>query len=154
MLQMARNGNNGSVTINELAEMEALTPAYVAKLMRILRKAGYVESTRGQNGGYLLAKPATMINIGEVLDALGGRLHDEAYCKRFSGNMRICVHSSDCTVKSLLQGLDLLLDRVLSNCKLSDLVQPRSHIESWVRNYIDDESLKVETVSNCRSDPE
>ncbi len=51
MLQMARKGSQGTTTIVELAQKENLTPAYVAKIMSVLRKGGMVQSIRGQSGG-------------------------------------------------------------------------------------------------------
>src|SRR2546425_11812681 len=78
LLQIAREPA-GSLTIPEIAEREALTSAYVAKLMSVLRKAGLVKSTRGQKGGYRLACPPDQMNLdrksgveGKRVD-LGGR---------------------------------------------------------------------------------
>ncbi|MEK7734573.1 MAG: Rrf2 family transcriptional regulator, partial [Pseudomonadota bacterium] len=49
-------------------------------MMRILRKGGFVQSTRGQAGGYSLARPAEKIVIGHVLGVLGGRIFDSDFC--------------------------------------------------------------------------
>ena len=81
LLQIAREPT-GSVTIPEIAKREALTPAYVAKLMRVLRRVGLVKSTRGQKGGYRLAYPPDRMNLGMVLAALGGRLYSDDFCGR------------------------------------------------------------------------
>ena len=151
MLQMVRQAPDKSVTINELAAMESLTPAYIAKLMRILRKAKLVESTRGQKGGYLLARPADEINVSEVLKALGGDLHSEEYCTRYSGTARRCVHSRDCNVKDLWTSVDQLISSVLSKCKLTDLVQDKSHIQQWLENNLDMENASLNLSSDCGS---
>ena len=137
MLQMVRHDNGSSLTINELAEMEGLTPAYVAKLMRILRKARLVESTRGQKGGYSLTRPAAQVSVGEVLNALGGRLHSDGYCRKFTGINHSCVHTGDCSVKSLWEGLDRLITKVLEECKLTDLVREKQFMNDWVEKFID-----------------
>jgi len=44
-------------------EAEGLTPHYVAKLTRTLRIAGFINSTPGNKGGYVLASPAEKIII-------------------------------------------------------------------------------------------
>ena len=66
LLQMARRAGE-SVTIAELARLEGLSAPNAAKILRVLRRGGLVRSTRGQSGGYLLARPAGEINLGEAL---------------------------------------------------------------------------------------
>ncbi len=50
MLQMAKKGIEGNTTIVELAQKEALTTAYVAKIMSILRKAGWCKASGAKAG--------------------------------------------------------------------------------------------------------
>ena len=73
LLQIARLGPDGSMTIPEISRIEGLTPTHVAKLTMILRKGGFLSSTRGQAGGYALARSPEKIIVGEVLEALGGK---------------------------------------------------------------------------------
>ena len=61
-------------------------------MMRILRTAGLVQSTRGQAGGYSLARPAGEINVGEALAALGGRLYEPSFCDTHAGIIVAEVH--------------------------------------------------------------
>ena len=70
----------GSLTIAQLSCQEGISAANVAKMMRVLRRARLVTSTRGKDGGYALARPAEQIRVGEVLAALGGRLFDAGFC--------------------------------------------------------------------------
>ncbi|HET9870576.1 MAG TPA: Rrf2 family transcriptional regulator, partial [bacterium] len=123
MLQMARKGHPGTMTIVELAQREALTPAYVGKLMTLLRKGGLVQSIRGQAGGYQLARPPREISVNEVLEVLGGKFYSrEEDCQKFPGQHESCVHSMDCSIRSLWTGLDRVISGYLSRSKLSDLV--------------------------------
>ena len=52
LLQMASRGNEASLSIPEISRAEGLSVPNVAKLMRLLRIAGFVKSVRGQSGGY------------------------------------------------------------------------------------------------------
>src|SRR5262245_51242449 len=70
MLSLARREGRGLVTIQDIARAEKLTPAYVGKLLRILRKGGLVEGLHGPTGGYKLPRAAEAINVGEVLEVL------------------------------------------------------------------------------------
>ena len=66
------NSKDAGITIPQLSEDEGITSHYVAKLTRVLRMKGFINSTPGNKGGYVLAKPAKEIAIKSVLDALGG----------------------------------------------------------------------------------
>lgn len=123
LLQIARLGVDGSMTIPEISKHEGLTPTHVAKLLMILRKDGFITSTRGQAGGYTLARKADQIRVSDVLEALGGRLYDEEFCGRHSGQLSICTHAVDCSVRSLWQVIQQSVDEVIGKLTLADLIQ-------------------------------
>jgi Rrf2 family protein len=122
LLQLARLGASGSMTIPEIAKVEGLSQTHVAKLLMILRKDGFIASTRGQSGGYTLARPANEINVGEVLACLGGKLYDEEFCGRHAGQLSICKHAVDCSVRSLWQVIQGAVDHVLNDLTLADMM--------------------------------
>jgi Rrf2 family protein len=111
-----------SLTIGEIAEIEGITPQYAGKLIRILRMGGLLESVRGRHGGYRLANPLDGISVGAVLSVLGGRVFQPAYCNRYGGEKKLCVHSVDCTIRSLWGGLQSTVDGILSKILLKDLI--------------------------------
>lgn len=122
LLRIARCNNEESMSIQALSVAEGLSPAYVAKLTRLLRQAGYVNSTPGNVGGYVLSKPANEININEVLKTLGGSLFSKDFCNDFSGASRLCTNSVDCSVRSLWQMIQFSVDQLLDKISLSDLI--------------------------------
>lgn len=122
LLQMASRGNEASLSIPEISKAEGLSVPNVAKLMRLLRLAGFVRSVRGQAGGYTLARPPAQIYVGQVLEALGGKLFGARFCDRHSGLEPVCVHNADCSMRSLWIGLQHMLEKVLFQVTLSDLL--------------------------------
>ena len=133
MLQMAKKGHKGTTTITELSQKENLTSAHVAKIMGILRKGGLVQSLRGQSGGYQLSKPPQEINVNEVLESLGGKFFSrEEYCSSPSGEHETCIHTLDCSIRSLWTGLSIAMTSYLRKCKLSDLVTTEPEMEKWI----------------------
>src|SRR5690606_9902698 len=85
LLRIAKCPAHESMSIQALSVLEGLSQAYVAKLTRILRQAGIINSTPGNVGGYILAKPADEININTVLKTLGGSLFNKEFCNDYSG---------------------------------------------------------------------
>jgi Rrf2 family protein len=127
---MASRGDEASLSIPEISKAEGLSIPNVAKLMRLLRLAGFVRSVRGQAGGYTLAKPATQIYVGSVLEALGGKLFGSRFCDRHSGLEPVCVHNNDCSMRSLWIGLQNMLEKVLFDVTLSELLMKESQMQS------------------------
>lgn len=113
------------MTIPQISDVEGLTATHVAKLLMILRKDGFVTATRGQQGGYTLARPAEQILVGDVLASLGGRLYDAEFCERHSGHNHICTHAVDCSVRSLWQVIQTAVDNVVNHITLADLLQSK-----------------------------
>ena len=72
MVRIAACKDAEGMSIPQLSEAEGLSGHYIAKLTRILRMEGFINSTPGYKGGYVLAMPASEININKVLKALGG----------------------------------------------------------------------------------
>ena len=62
------------VTAEQIAHATGIPHNFLENILRDLRRAGLVESRRGQAGGYLLAKPADEISIADVIRAVEGPL--------------------------------------------------------------------------------
>lgn len=133
LLRVAAAGEGESLTIPEIGHAEALSIAYVAKLMRVLRRGKFVKSVRGQTGGYTLARPPENIAVAEVLASLGGRLFEPGFCDQFAGLKRTCTHSVDCSIRSLWRAVQRAVDIILSEITLSDLLQKESDMNARLR---------------------
>jgi Rrf2 family protein len=136
LLQIARGGDTGSLTIPALSSLEGISPSYVAKLLRVLRRGGFVKSARGQVGGYTLARPANQINVGEALALLGGRLYDPEFCDHHVGLEPVCTNSDDCSIRSLWRGVQLVVDHLLSQTTLADLLRSEKETATWVSQVV------------------
>lgn len=110
------------LTVNQIADQEGFSTEYAGKLLGILTRAGLVESVRGRNGGYRLARAANEITLAEALDTLGGKLYADDTCDRFSGDHEFCVHTSACSIRSLWFGIQQLIDGVLTRTTIWDLI--------------------------------
>ena len=135
LLRVGREGagayGSRSLTIPEVARAEGISEPNVAKMMRILRRAGFVKSTRGQAGGYSLARPAADIMVGHVLATLGGRLYEPAFCDGHSGLERLCTHMPDCSIRSVWRMVQQAVDQVLGKITLQDLLKTEPEMNAW-----------------------
>ena len=66
--------HEGWVSLGDVAERQGISRKYLEQIISVLSKAKFVESQRGKNGGYKLARPASEYTLGEILRAVEGNL--------------------------------------------------------------------------------
>lgn len=74
MFELARHEGSGPLPLNVIAQRQGLSEHYLEQLIAPLRKAGFVTSQRGAQGGYVLARPASDISVGDIIRQLDGPL--------------------------------------------------------------------------------
>ena len=126
------------LTITEISQAEALSTANVAKVMRTLRMGGIVESSRGQSGGYNLARPPEDINVGEVVAVLGGSFFGPNFCDDHAGMEQFCTHTMDCTIRSLWSVVQSMVDQILGRISLEDLLGEEETMRSSLLDMTDE----------------
>lgn len=72
LIELAQVPKGESLQIKDIAEKQDIPQHYLEQLLVVLRKAGFVKSFRGTNGGYALAMDPGQITMAQVLGALEG----------------------------------------------------------------------------------
>lgn len=137
LLRIARSDQQEGLSIPAISDAEGLSSAYVAKLTRTLRLSGYINSTPGYKGGYVLARLPEQINVNQVLKALGGSLFDKSFCEDYPGSVKLCTNSIDCSVRSLWQMIQLSVDQLLDRVSLKDLISPEQESGFLLRSILE-----------------
>jgi Rrf2 family protein len=132
LLQIARAGEGASLTIAEVSEREGISAPNVAKIMRLLRRAELVRSTRGKAGGYSLARPASDVRVLDVVSALGGKLFDASFCDKHSGLESSCLNTSDCSIRPVLRHLQAAVDAALGELTLQSLLASEREVAGTI----------------------
>lgn len=119
IVELAQHEDKRPLQLKLIAERQEISIKYLEQLMSLLRSAGFVRSVRGSRGGYVLARPADQIRVGEVFRSLEGPVTtaectaDEDYCKR----------SADCVTREVWLEVEAAVYGVLDSITLADLVQ-------------------------------
>jgi Rrf2 family protein len=130
LVQLARAEADGeSLTLNQIADREGLSTANAGKLMWILVKAGLVQSQRGVNGGYTLARPAAEIRLNEVIRILDEDTVDQ-FCKSHTGVLDACIHTSDCGIRPVIVGLHEIVQNALAEITLAELIGSEENVDA------------------------
>lgn len=122
LIRIASCKDSDGMSIPQLSETEKLSQHYIAKLSRLLRMSGFIRSTPGNKGGYVLAQAAESISIKNVLEALGTPL-DKEFTDENGAVMRFCTNSIDCSSRSLWQMIQMTVNNLLEKITLKDLIK-------------------------------
>jgi Rrf2 family transcriptional regulator, iron-sulfur cluster assembly transcription factor len=136
MLDLSLQPNYGPASVNAIANRQYLPIPYLEKLLIELRRAGLVESIRGVNGGYKLAKSPIQISLSDILIAVGeSMVVDRSEDNRSAGDNL----ATDWVTQMLWRRLNEKLQAALASISLADLYYDA---RSWqaaqgeVTNYI------------------
>lgn len=129
MLQLALAQTDEPVSVALVAESEGLSTEYAGKLLNLLRQAALVESIRGRNGGFVLARAPEEISLAEILRVFSPELFDVEYCNRFTGAEESCVHTTSCALRPVWWTLSGMVTKTLESISLMDLLCEESEMQ-------------------------
>jgi Rrf2 family cysteine metabolism transcriptional repressor len=74
MLDLALHQGEGPVMVKDIAQRQQISSRYLEQLLFTLKLAGMVRSTRGNRGGFTLAKKPTQIKLLDIVETLDGSI--------------------------------------------------------------------------------
>ena len=119
MVDLAKLSDGGYVSLSDIAEREHLSMKYLESIISILNKGGMLQSLRGKNGGYRLAREPREYNISEILLLTEGTLAP-VNCIMQEGVQ--CDKAATCSTLPLWAGLDKVIENYLSTITLEDII--------------------------------
>lgn len=121
MIDLARYSEEEPVSISSIAARQDISERYLEQLVGLLKKAGLVRSIRGATGGYILAKGAEEISVGDVLRALEGSL-EPVKCAAFYSEEG-CTAADGCVTKYVWQKINESINATVDHMMLNELVR-------------------------------
>jgi Rrf2 family transcriptional regulator, iron-sulfur cluster assembly transcription factor len=118
ILDIAIHGDNSIVSLNDISNRHNISISYLEQLFMRLRRAGLVKSQKGPGGGYSLAKPATEINISQVILCVEDNL-DARTCL----GKKNCRGKTPCIAHELWSNLTIYVHDYLSKISLNDITE-------------------------------
>ena len=128
LIELGRSEESGPVSLKAIAASEGLPLAYLERIVALLKKAGLVESTRGANGGYRLARAPEDTRMNEAVMALEGQVAPmSCFVEDLpDGSKVLCSHHDDgelCATKLLWMRVQGGVLDALQRTTLQELVQ-------------------------------
>ncbi|HYP07180.1 MAG TPA: Rrf2 family transcriptional regulator, partial [Bryobacteraceae bacterium] len=122
LYHLAREHGRGPVLIATLSKQESIPHKFLELILLHLKNNGLVESRKGRNGGYALARPPETITIGSIIRLIDGPLaplpcaSETAYRK-----CEECVDESVCGTRIVMRKVRNAMAEILDNTTLADV---------------------------------
>jgi Rrf2 family protein len=127
--QLARS--DGKTTISRIADEVGLSDENTAKIMARLRQLGLVQSIRGKEGGYVLARPADQISVAEVIEGMSGGVFELERCAA-AREGKGCVYQRDCGIRPVWLTLGGLVHDFLGAITLAAILSNEGFVNQRV----------------------
>jgi len=118
---LSTKGRYGLKAIFELALNYGLGPVSLKKIS--LKKSGYIDTVRGPQGGYFLAKNPNEITVGMILRTLEGDITTSECI-----NKEVCSRESICATRVILEKIEKSINNVIDNITLADMQAEQKNI--------------------------
>lgn len=120
------------LTAEQIAQAQSIPVNFLENILRDLRRAGIVESRRGQAGGYVLARPADEISVADVIRGVEGPLADV----RGQAPEALAYPGAAETLRDVWVALRASVRAVLEQVTLADVARGElpQHVEELTRD--------------------
>jgi Rrf2 family protein len=122
LLHLADEEGAGSLLIADIAAKNQMPKKFLDAILLELKNAGFLHSKKGRGGGYVLAKPASRIMLGDVVRTLDGPLAPIPCASRTAyRRCDDCNDASVCRIRALMLDVRDAVARILDETSLADL---------------------------------
>ncbi|MEI8120961.1 MAG: Rrf2 family transcriptional regulator [bacterium] len=128
LLDIATHQENGPVILRDIAKRQRISEKYLWQVINPMKSAGFVNSSRGAKGGYMLAKGSSEITLLDVISVLEGPVcvvdcvDEPATCDR----------SSVCVARAVWSRVEDSIKATMKGITLKQLVENEKTLEASV----------------------
>jgi len=120
LVDLAKMDNGEFASVKDISDNQRISLKYLESITAGLYRAGFVESRRGRNGGYKLAKSPAEITLNDIFSAMEGSTSAVA-CLDHDGVL--CGREEHCAGYPLWVKLQDIIDNYLKGITLDDVLK-------------------------------
>lgn len=121
LVDLAIHSSQNCVSIKSISGRCGISEAYILQIFLALRRAGIIESIRGAQGGYILAKEPSKITVGSVLTVLEGPLAPVVCLDNRKDSS--CEWTGKCAARGFWEEIMRIVEEVAVSITVEDLVK-------------------------------
>ncbi len=119
MIDLAIHDNGEFISLKDIAQRNGMSMKYSEQIVSLLNKAGYLQTARGNNGGYKLNRKPDEYKIGDILRASEG---DLAPIGCLEDETNSCDRKDKCITLPFWEGLDKVINDYVDSKTLADII--------------------------------
>ena len=123
MIELAKQTENTPVPLRVLAKNQQISNKYLEQMVSSLKIAGLIESVRGAEGGYRLARPARDITVWDIYNVLDVSV-EPIECLRIT-----CNRENICSARELWAEMTKSITTILKSRNLQQLAKREIDIQ-------------------------
>ncbi len=127
LVDLGAHENGTPLQIKDIAARENLSVRYLENLFTLLRSANILKSSKGKNGGFLLARNPEDITIREIIEVVEGDLAVVS-CVIMPDS---CDKALNCTTRKVWNKMSKALINTLNSITLAELIADYKKIKSF-----------------------
>ncbi|MHC4199380.1 MAG: RrF2 family transcriptional regulator [Planctomycetota bacterium] len=124
VFELAKRYGQGPVKISDAAEAQAIPPRFLEVILNQLKRAAFLESRRGREGGYLLTRRPAELSVGEVMRSMQGDM-SPVDCVADGSKSRCPLHG-DCVFLPMWRRAGKAAADVYDSTTFQDLIEEES----------------------------
>src|SRR5262245_12602391 len=128
LLELAKSSREGPVRIEEIERRQSIQKKFLAKLLVQLKRGRFVQSKKGPDGGYYLARAARQINVGEVVRFIDGPVAPIQCVSRTLGER--CEMGGRCGYFPLWKRVRDAVAEIIDHTTIADVVEEQLREEA------------------------
>ena len=114
-------------TVAEIAETQKIPPRFLEQILSKLRTGGYIESRRGNQGGYVMTVSPSSISVGEIIRFIEGS-EESVDCLKQGGSSH-CPFRGECAFKDLWERAKSSMVDIFDTTTFQDLIDKQSKMK-------------------------
>jgi Rrf2 family protein len=119
MLELSLHYAEAPLHIRDISAAQGIPERFLEQILLLLKRAGYLRSKKGPNGGYYLARPPSKISVAEVIRVMDGPLAP-IDCVSVTAHV-VCSREKSCSLKGLWKETRDAIARILERTTFADL---------------------------------
>lgn len=123
LLHLGDHYGEGPIQLAEIAEKQNIPGKFLTVILSEMKRAGFVETMRGKEGGYWLSRPPTEITYGDIVRATRGSLALVPCAARLAYTpCDHCVTEAECRLRAVMLSVRDETANILDRVSLAETV--------------------------------
>ncbi len=123
LIALASRDGEALMQIKEIAASEQIPVKFLEQILLNLKNAGLVNSRLGSSGGYYLTKPASQINLGQIIRILDGPLAPIRCVSQTAYEKCACPDEETCGLRMVMLDVRNAISNILDHTTLADVAR-------------------------------